>query len=147
MPIEVLAPLLGLAGAVLGAAVQWLVSRTTIRAETERIYEKLRAEFELQQLSAWQAQFQSVMSELLTATDPELSPKADKHRVIPLVHRANLLLNPSVASHAKVNDLVNKLALSVNGWRGEQTMREALAVHAQLVEAARALSYAPGRLQ
>jgi hypothetical protein len=44
--------------------VQWLVSRTTIRAETERIYEKLRAEFELQQLSAWQAQFQSVISEL-----------------------------------------------------------------------------------
>jgi hypothetical protein len=64
MPIEILAPLLGLAGAALGATVQWLVSRTTIRAETERIYEKLRAEFELQQLSAWQAQFQSVISEL-----------------------------------------------------------------------------------
>jgi len=147
MPIEVLAPLLGLAGAVLGGAVQWLVSRSTVRAETERLYEKLSAEFELQQLSAWQAQFQSVMSELLTATDPELSPKADKHRVIPLVHRANLLLNPSLASHAKVNDLVNKLALAVNGWHDEQSMREVLAVHGALVEAARSLTYAPGRLR
>lgn len=147
MPIEVLAPLLGLAGAALGAAVQWLVSRSTIRAETERIYQKLRTEFELQQLSAWQAKFQSVMSELLAATDPELAPTADKRRVIPLVHRATLLLNPTLPSHAKVNDLVVKLALAVNGWKGELDMREVLSVHAPLVEAARALTYAPGRLQ
>src|SRR5262245_22362305 len=129
MPVELLAPLLGLAGAVLGGVVQWVVSRAAVRAETERLYEKLSAEFEIQQLSAWQAQFQTVMSELLCATDPELFAKVDKQRVIPLVHRANLLLNPNLRSHAQVNDLVNKLALVVNGWHGEQGMREVLEVH------------------
>jgi len=145
MQIEFLAPILGLAGAAVGGVVQWLVARGAVRAETDRLYKKLSAEFQVQQFSAWQAEFQSVISEFLCATDPEMSPKSEKQRVIPLVLRANLLLNPHLPSHAAVNDLINQLALAVNGWQGEQGMREVLNLHAQLLLASRALIYAPGR--
>lgn len=145
MSIEFLAPLLGLAGALVGGLIQWLVARAAVRAETDRLYKKLSAELQVQQFSTWQAQFQSVISDLLCATDPEVSAKVDKQRVIPLVLRANLLLDPNLRSHATVNDLVNKLALTVNCWHGEQGMREVLRLHAALLEASRALIYSPGR--
>ena len=147
MAVEVLAALVGVGGVTVGAVVQWLVARNALRAETERLYAKLREEFHLQQFSAWQSQFQSVMSELLAVTDPEANDKLEKQRIIPLVLKAQLMLNPQLPHHAKVNDLVNKLALAVNGWHADQDLRSVLTVHAALLDAARDVLYLPGRLR
>lgn len=87
------------------------------------------------------------MSELLAATDPEANDKLETHRIVPLVLRAQLMLNPQLPHHAKVNDLVNKLALAVNGWDGDQDLRSVLTVHAALLDAARDTLYLPGKLR
>lgn len=145
MPIEILAALLGLGGAVVGAIVQWLVARSTIRAETERLHRQLSDEFRLQQFSEWQAEFRSVMSELLALTDPEVNKPFLKERIVPAVLKAQLMLNLEVPSHAKVNGLINALALSVNGWRGSQDMSSILSTHGELLDAARDVLFLPGK--
>ena len=145
MPTEILAALIGLGGAFVGAIVQWFVARSTIRSETERLHRQLSAEFRLQQFSQWQNQFQTAMSELLAATDPEAGKPFQKERIVPLVLKVQLMLNPHLASHAQVNNLVNNLALTVNGWHGPQDLSSLLEIHGALLEAARQTLYLPGK--
>jgi hypothetical protein len=113
-----IAALIGLAGVMLASIGQWLISRHVMRSETERLHRQLSSEFRLQQFSDWQAKFSEVMADLLAATDPECSSAYKKENTVRLVLKTQLLLNPSLPSHAKVNGLVNKLALTVNGWHG-----------------------------
>lgn len=143
MSDEVYAALIGLGGATVGAIIQWIVARATIRSETERLYVQLRDEFRFQQFSAWQSTFQSVISDLLAATDPEINQQPQKQQSIPLVLKAQLMLDPNYAPHVKVNGLINKLALAVNGWHGPQDTREILSAHSALLDAARETLYLP----
>jgi hypothetical protein len=145
MPIEVLSALIGLGGALVGAIIQWLVARSTIRAETERLHRQLANEFRLQQFSEWQTEFRSVMSELLALTDPEAHPSPPKERIVPLVLKAQLMLNLKMPSHAKVNGLINSLALTINGWHGSQDVSSLLRTHGELLEASRETLFLPGR--
>lgn len=145
MPVEVLAALIGLGGALVGAIIQWLVARSTIRAETERLHRHLANEFRLQQFSEWQTEFRSVMSELLAVTDPEVYSSPPKERIVPLVLKAQLMLNLQVASHAKVNGLINDLALTVNGWHGKQDVSALLRTHGKLLDASREILFLPGK--
>ena len=140
-----LAALLGLAGVVFGSVGQWLISRHVVRSENERLHNQLSTEFRLQQFGDWQAKFSSVIADLLAATDPECSASSSKSSTVPLVLRAQLLLNPSLPSHAKLNALINKLALEVNGWHGKPNTEVVLALHADLLDSARSILYLPGR--
>lgn len=145
MPIEALSALIGLGGALVGAIVQWLVASSTIRAETERLHRQLSREFRLQQFSEWQAEFRSVISELLALTDPEVQKTLPKERIVPLVLKAQLMLNLQVPSHEKVNGLINAIALAVNGWHGPQDMSSILRIHGELLDAARETLFLPGK--
>lgn len=145
MANEVLAALIGLGGAFVGAIIQWFVARSTIRAETERLHRQLSAEFRLQQLSEWQTEFRSVMSELLTVTDPETKGSLPKERIVQLVLKAQLMLNPNLPAHAKVNGLINALALAVNGWHGPQDLSAILRTHGELLDASRETLFLPGK--
>lgn len=144
MPIEVIVALLGLGGAIVGGAVQWLVARSTIRAETERLHRQLSNEFRLQQFSEWQSRFQDVMADLLIATDPEAGPLEQK-AIVPLVLKAQLMLNPKLPEHARANGLINQLALATSGWQGKPDARSILTIHAALLDAAKATLYLPGK--
>lgn len=140
------AALIGLGGVALGSLGQWLISRSVVRAEMERLHRQLSEEFRFQQYSEWQSKFFAVVAELLAATDIEASSPFEKKKIVPLAIRAQLLLNPSVPSHAKVNGLINRLALAVNGWQKEASEGEILSLHAELLDAAREAVYLPGRL-
>ena len=144
MPIEVLVALIGLGGAFVGGTVQWFVARSTIRAETERLHRQLSTEFRLAQLSEWQSRFQLVMADLLVATDPEAGP-ISQGAVVPLVLRAQLMLNPELPAHARTNGLINQLALATGGWHGKPDARSILTIHAALLDAAKATLYLPGK--
>ncbi len=144
MPIEVLVALIGLAGAIVAGTVQWFVARSTIRAETERLHRQLSNEFRLQQFSEWQNRFQDVMADLLVATDPEAGPLEQK-AIVPLVLKAQLMLNPELPSHAKTNGLINHLALATGGWQGKPDAHSILTIHAALLDAAKATLYLPGK--
>ena len=143
MPDTVSVALIGLCGVLLAAFVQWLVARHTVRNETERLHKQLAAEFSYQQLSEWQTQFRQVMADLLAATDPDVNPSPDKKRITPLVLRAQLMLNPSLRSHATANALINQIALKVNGWHGDPDLHAILGLHGKLIEASREVMYRP----
>lgn len=145
MPIEVLAALIGLGGTFIGAIVQWFVARSTIRSETDRLHRQLSTEFHLQQFSEWQSEFRSVMSEFLSLTDPESYASLPKERVIALVLKAQLMLNPNLPSHARVSGLVNELALAVTGWNGSQDAAKLFTTHSALLDAARETLFVPGK--
>lgn len=141
---EVLAALIGVGGVLLGGTAQWIVARATIRSETERLHRQLSTEFRLQQFSEWQSEFRGVISELLALTDPEVQPELRKDRTIPLILKAQLMLNPLVRSHARVNGLINQLALVVNGWHGPQDAATILRIHGELLDASRETLFLPG---
>ena len=144
MAVEIIVAMIGVGGVVLGGAAQWLVARATIRAETERLHRQLSGEFKLQQYSEWQRRFQDVMADLLAATDPEAGA-LEQSTIVPLVLRAQLMLNPELPSHAKTNGLINRLALATGGWHGEQDTQSILTIHAALLDAAKATLYLPGK--
>lgn len=145
MSAAIVAALIGLGGALVGATIQWVVARATIRSETERLLRQLSTEFKLQQFSEWQAEFRSVMSALLANTDSERRDSFNKSDIVQLVLKAQLLLNPNLPSHARVNGLVNQLALKATGWHGPQDLPTVLAVHSELLEAARETMFLPGK--
>lgn len=144
MANEVLVAIIGLGGVFLGGTVQWLVARSTIRSETERLHRQLSTEFRLQQFSEWQAEFRGAISELLAVTDPEAQHEFGKDRAIPLILKAQLMLNPRLPAHARVNGLINQLALAVNGWHGPQDAATVLRIHGELLDAARDTLFLPG---
>ena len=84
------------------------------------------------------------MADLLVATDPEVGA-LDQRVIIPLVLKAQLILNPELPSHAKTNGLINRLALAVGGWHGKQDAQSILTIHADLLDAAKATLYLPGK--
>ncbi|MCC9596985.1 MULTISPECIES: hypothetical protein [unclassified Rubrivivax] len=145
MPTEVLSALIGFGGALAGATIQWLVARSTIRAETERLLRQLGNEFRLQQYSKWQADFRATISELLAITDPEAQTPPQKGQITSLVLKAQLMLNPKLPAHAKVNALINTLALATNGWHGPQEVSSILRIHGELLDAARETLFLPGQ--
>lgn len=143
MPDTISVALIGLCGVILAAFVQWLVAHYTVRNEAERLHKQLSAEFSYQQLSEWQTQFRQIIADLLAATDPEVSPNPDKKRVTLLVLRAQLMLNPSLRSHATTNALINQLALKVTGWHGAPDLHAILGLHGKLLDASRIVMYRP----
>lgn len=144
MPEAISVALIGLCGVVLAGFVQWLVARYTVRHETDRLHRQLVAEFNHQQLSAWQTQFRNIIADLLEATDPEVNFPPDKKRMIPLVLRAQLMLNPDLQGHRASNALINELALKVGGWHGELDRSVILGIHGRLLEVSRQAMYRPG---
>ena len=143
MPETISVALIGLCGVILAAFVQWLVARYTVRNEAERLHRQLVAEFNYQQLSAWQNQFRDTIAGLLEATDPEVTFPPDKKRIIPLVLRAQLMLNPALQGHRATNALINELALKVNGWHGQPDRSVILGIHGRLLEVSREAMYRP----
>ena len=143
MTIETTTALIGIGGIFIAGIIQWLITRVTVRSENERLHKQLSSEFNYQQLSEWQTQFRTIMSDLLATTDPEANINYDKTRIIPLILSAQLMLDPNIATHAQVNRLINSLALKVNGWQEENHIKLILEVHGQLLEAARKIIYHP----
>jgi DNA-directed RNA polymerase subunit L len=129
--------------AVVTALVQWFVTRTILRSEHQRLHIQLQTDFRLKQFSQWQQEFISTISELLTHTDPEVYPTPERTKVVPLIQKAQLMLNLELEAHRKVNGLINELGLAVNKWE-TRDLREVLSIHSRLLEAARAALYLPG---
>ena len=130
--------------AAITALTQWLVTRSIIRSEHERLHTQLRSDFKLSQFSKWQEEFLQVVSELLANTDPEIYPTPKREEVVPLIQKAQLLLNLDIQSHRNVNALINELGLAVNRWEA-RGLSEILGIHGRLLEAARDAIYLPGR--
>lgn len=131
------------AAAMVAALVQWLVTKTVLRSEHKRLQAQLKTDFQLKQFSQWQNDFVATISELLAHTDSEVYPTPERKKVVPLIQKAQLMLNLELDSHRKVNGLINELGLAVNKWE-HKDMSEILRLHGSLLEASRAAIYLPG---
>ena len=136
-------------GGMLGVAFitvisQWLVTKSIIRSEHNRLKLEISSQFKHNQFSKWQESFVETISNLLSNTDPEVYPIPIREKVVPLIQKAQLLLNLEIQSHRKVNGLINELGLAVNKWE-ERGMSEILGISGRLLEASRDVIYLPGK--
>jgi len=122
--------------AAITAFTQWIVTKSIIRSEHERLHTQLRSDFKLNQFAKWQEEFLDVISALLAQTDPEVYPTPEREKVVPLIQKAQLLLNLDIQTHRNINALVNELGLAVNKWE-TRGLSEILGIHGRLLEAAR----------
>lgn len=131
--------------ALLTAAVQWIVTRTVVRSEHHRLETQLTSEFRLRQFESWQNRFQDTVADLLAALDPEANVTINPEKVVPLIHKAQLMLNLDLESHRNINSLIIQLGLATNGWTPGHQVSDLLRLHGDLLDAVRKALYLPGK--
>lgn len=135
---------LGMFGvAFLGAFSQWLISKKSVESELKRLEIQLKSEFQSKRHEKWEADILESITELLTATDPEVHKEIIPATVTKYVLRTQLLLNHENPLQGQVNNLVNHLALAVNGWQKNRDGLPILKIHGQLLDAAKKIIYQP----
>ena len=78
------------------------------------------------------------VSALAAAADPESHAKYDYQRVVTLIHRVQLVLDPRVHADASLNQATTDLGLAIRAAAaGDGDDRTILAAQSQLIEAAR----------
>jgi len=130
--------------AILGAISQWFISKRVVSEEHKRLEIQLKSEFQSKRHEKWESDILEAITELLTATDPEINPEINSALVTKHVNRVQLLLNDKNPLQGQVNGLVNHLALAVNGWQGNRDELPILKIHGQLLDASKKLIYQPG---
>lgn len=129
--------------AILTTITQWFVTKRIISSEHSKISIQINSEFKVRQFENWQSDFKESIALLLTATDPEIRNPFDKNEIVPLVHKIQLMLNLANPGHNKVNELVNALALSVNGWNRTIDEASILRTQGHLIDACKEILYLP----
>lgn len=129
--------------AFLTTITQWIVTKRIISSEHSKISIQINSEFKLRQFENWQRDFKEAIALLLAATDPEIRNPFNKNEIIPLVHKIQLMLNLTVPGHRKVNELLNTLALSVNGWNRTVDEASILRTQGNLIDACKDILYLP----
>jgi hypothetical protein len=122
--------------ALITGLTQFIASYLLFQSELRKLRHQANTEMHVKQLIQWRESFMENISSLLTLSDPEVYPTPDKIKFIPVVLRTQLLLDESIPEQSKVNQLVNQLALAVNGWQNNE-LSYILSVHGQLVDASK----------
>lgn len=128
---------------ILGAISQWVITKRIVAEEHRRMLVQVHSERFARQHEKWEADIVEGVTGLLKATDPEINSKINRATVTGHVLRVQLLLNTKDPNQDRVNQLVNQLALTANGWQPSESSSELLRIHAQLLEATRLLVYRP----
>jgi NADH dehydrogenase/NADH:ubiquinone oxidoreductase subunit G len=129
--------------ALLGAISQWRITKRIVDAEHKKLEVQLKSEFQAKRHEKWESDVLEAITELLTATDPEINEVFKPAVVTKHVNRVQLLLNRENALQAEVNNLVNYLALTVNGWKGNPDELPIFEIHGQLLDASKKIIYQP----
>lgn len=129
--------------AFLTAAIQWIVTKRMIESEYKRLRLQLKADFESRQYEMWQERFIETISQLLKETDPETIRSFDSSKIVPLIHRSQLMLDLSKPIHSQVNSLITNLGLAVNGWESGHDFTSISRIHGELLEKSREIVVTP----
>lgn len=128
---------------VLGVVSQWIITKRIIAEEHRRMLVQVNSERFARQHEKWEADIVEGITGLLKATDPEINTTINRVAVTGHVLRIQLLLNTKDPNQDRVNQLVNQLALTANGWQPAEGPAGLLKIHSQLLEAAKLLVYRP----
>lgn len=129
--------------AILGAISQWVITKRIVSEEHRRMLVQVDSERFARQHEKWEADIIEGITGLLKATDPEINSEINSATVTGYVLRVQLLLNTKDTNQDRVNQLVNQLALTANGWQPAESSSALLSIHAQLLEATKLLIYRP----
>ena len=128
---------------IIGVISQWIITKRVVSEEHKRMLVQVDSERYARQHEKWEADIIDGITGLLKATDPEINSEINSAAVTGYVLRVQLLLNTSDPSQGRVNQIVNQLALVVNGWQEAENSSELLRIHDQLLEATKFLIYQP----
>ena len=105
--------LFGLLGAVIGAALAGLHQRKNtkeiIEAEFKKINQQIVGEAKARFHARKEDQLMECVAALVTETDPELHIELDYTKIVSLIHKIQIVLDPSSESQAKINHWTSKL--------------------------------------
>lgn len=136
--------LIALAGVALGGLLtgwfQRANTKTLVAAELEKLRVQLEGEARSRLLGRKQDVLMDAVADIVAAADPELHTQFDYKRVVTLIHRIQLLLDPKKSADARLNDALSKLGFSVQGAvSGQRDTSALLGAQAYVIESARTL--------
>lgn len=129
--------------ALLGAISQWVITKRVASEEREKMLSQVSSERYARQHEKWEENIIEGATGLLKATDPEINSNINPAAVDGYALRIQLLLNTNDPNKNRVNQLVNQLALTANGWQPSESASALLSIHAQLIESTKLLIYRP----
>jgi len=138
----IISGLFGLLGAVLGAALAGMHQRKntqkTIEAEFKRIHEQIAAESKARFHARKEDHLMDCVAALVTETDPELKAKLDYEKIVSLIHKIQIVLDPRSESQGKINHWSSSLGfLARDVILGNQAPETLLKPQGELIEATR----------
>ncbi|EPP5682564.1 hypothetical protein ACUT7C_003621 [Vibrio cholerae] len=119
---------------------QFITTHSLIKSEMRKALLQVSAEKESEFSIEWNKTVQTLVSELLIATECDINPEVDKAKVASCTHQLNLMLNNSNPHHAALNKVVNDLAVTANGWEVRDSIFN---LHDNLLKAAKKVIYQP----
>lgn len=129
--------------AILGAITQWLITKRILKEETRRLSLQLNSEFKVQRHQKWESDVLDSLTQLLKATDPDISGGISDSEVAEKIIRFQLLLDNSKPLQGQVNNIANHLAFSATGKHGSVDKIEILKLHDHLQDLAKKMIYHP----
>ena len=129
--------------ATLGAITQWLITKRILKEETRRLSLQLNSEFKVQRHQKWESDVLDSLTQLLKATDLDVSGGISDSEVAEKIIRFQLLLDNSKPLQGQVNNIANHLALSATGKQGPVDKIEILKLHGHLQDLAKKMIYHP----
>lgn len=138
------AALIALGGVAVGGLLtgwfQRANTKTLISAELNKLYVHLEGEARKHLLGRKQDELMGTVPDLVAAADPELHAKFDYARLVTLVHRVQLVLDPSKATDARLNQAASDLGFAIQAAvTGERDVARILRAQAEVIDATREL--------
>ncbi|MDF2177178.1 hypothetical protein P2G88_02830 [Aliiglaciecola sp. CAU 1673] len=134
--------LLTLAGVALGGLLTgWFQrsnTKTLIVAELNKLRVQLEGEARTRFLARKQDGLLEAVPKLLAAADPELHTTFNYSEVVTLIHRIELLIDPSNSDEERLNKAIGQLGFAVQAAEtGDRNVHRILGAQAEVTKAAR----------
>ena len=139
----------GMLGAgMLGAIIQYAITRQVIAAEHLRTLGQVREESQRRVSERILDRIVDGIAELLVTTDPAVVAQIDYPGAVKRLHRVQLLLDRNDPTEAALNGRLNALLISLAGFtkhpdgaliRSEATMSDVLRSHGEVIDATQAV--------
>ena len=120
--------------ALISLAAQLFTTRLLFHKERRRQISQIDSDIKSKALFQWKESVQENVSELLAATDPEISAATEKQQVVRSTLKIQLELDESIAEQAALNRAINKLSLAVNGWE-QKTSKDIFGLQNEVLQA------------
>ncbi|WP_047548615.1 hypothetical protein [Methylotenera sp. G11] len=140
---------IALAGVALGGILtgwfQRANTKSLIAAELTKLQFQIKGEARTRLLGRKQDLLMDALADLIASTDPELHAEFDYSKVVTLIHRVQLLLNPTNQADSALNNATTKLGLAIQAAAsGKRNVSVLLGAQSHVVETGRAvLNQAP----